>query len=79
MCNQYRPKLITTKRDGKVAIWIKMSNRESYNIWDLGKKEATSNVKQAIMVAFELGFEAHRQLVDGVQRTVDVELDVVEK
>lgn len=79
MCNKYRPKLITTDRDGKIAVWIKMPGGESYNIWDLDKKVVTPDVLKAIMSSFERGYLAHVSLVRGVQDWIQVELDAGEK
>lgn len=79
MCNQYRPKLITTERDGKVAIWMKMPTGDSFNICDLDKKLATNAVKKAIMAGFERGYLAHVQMVRGVQDWIQCEFDAGEK
>lgn len=50
MKNPNEPHFYTTKRDKKVALWV-----DGYNIWDLSEKEATENVKKAIVNSFYLG------------------------
>jgi hypothetical protein len=43
-------KMTTTKRAGKVALWI-----GDWNVWDLDKQEVTSGVLSAIANAYNMG------------------------
>lgn len=73
--SEYRPKLFTTERDGKVAIWIKMPGGESFNVWDLDKKVVTQQVMKAIASAFERGYLAHVETSRRVQDWIQVEIE----
>jgi hypothetical protein len=59
---EYRPEFSTTRRDGKVALWVKLPNGELYNIWDLSESELTHDVEKAIICSFERGMMACKQL-----------------
>jgi hypothetical protein len=52
--------LIKRERNGKVSLWAEAPNKNAYdydrwNIWDLDPKEATPDVLNAILSAFNLG------------------------
>lgn len=57
----YMFKITTTERDGKIAIWIERSDQGRRSIWDLPKKQATTEVLAAINSAVRIGMEIHRQ------------------
>ena len=63
----YEPKIKTTERSGKIALWIPLPDgyrTEDWNIWDLERHEYTENVQNAIRVAFELGRDAQKKLMN---------------
>ena len=56
--------IYTTKRDGKIALWISVKENAStrmlpyqQNIWDLSEKELTPNVLEALESAISIGME----------------------
>ena len=61
-------KFFTTKREGKVALWVQREGDSAWNIWDLKQKEATPEVLEAVHRAFEMGWRfceiEHRDLDD---------------
>jgi hypothetical protein len=57
------PKFYTTKRAGKIALWVSMSKNGDYNIWDVSEKNWNEEVQGAVISAFYRGVECHTMLV----------------
>ena len=59
------PKFYTTKRDGKIALWVSMPYGGDRNIWDITSKSWNKEVESAVISAFYLGVQYHAMLVNG--------------
>ena len=58
------PKFYTTKRDGKIALWVSMPYGGDRNIWDIASKSWNKEIESAVISAFYLGSECHEILVN---------------
>lgn len=62
--NNYIPEFTTTKRNGKIALWVKMPNNEKYNLGDISEQDfKKEEIQFAIICSFERGFKAFNQII----------------
>jgi hypothetical protein len=75
------PKFYTTKRDGKVALWVSMPDGADRNIWDISSHNWSEEVQKAIVSAFYRGAECQQNLVSRcrVEGRYDQRFDEEEK
>lgn len=65
------PKLTYVRRRGNIALFI-----DDWNVWDLHPKYVTTDVKEAIKRAFELGVaHAIREVYAAVENPTEFDLD----
>jgi hypothetical protein len=58
------PSFFTTDRDGKIAVWARFPNGDSFNIADFRESELTDKVRAAIERSFARGLEAARMHIE---------------
>ena len=61
-----KPKIKTTERDGKIAVWVIMPNGMDWNITDVTRKEWTDKMEFAIRSAFARGYQYAKMQVMNV-------------
>lgn len=55
-------KLLTTKRNGKIAFWLDFGGGDKWNIGDVPPKQIpTEHLPTLLRRAFEMGWRAHKQ------------------
>lgn len=73
---KYSPKITTSERDGKIALWVNMPSGNKYNICDLRKKYVTQDVLYGIARGIELGMRAVKDLTNQYNSTIVTSVDV---
>jgi hypothetical protein len=70
--SKYQPKITTTKRDGKTALWVNLPDGNEYNLGDVDK--TSPELLKTAAYAFECGWEAQRMWVQSALVPVSVEI-----